>query len=132
MFGVLALLTLVDMVSVDRRYQPKDRGWVRNVEFTHPYVPANADNAILSDRLRRDPAVQVAVDAEVSRVKEAYPGRIGKREERVLEAAKFSGLQTVDHFRVLNFRGRSAMRPPVTCTGVSVATTVRSCAVTRI
>ncbi len=104
-FGVLALLTLVDMVSVDRRYQPKDRGWVRNVEFTHPYVPANADNAILSDRLRRDPAVQVAVDAEVARVKEAYPGRIGKREERVLEAAKFSGLQTVDHYRVLNFRG---------------------------
>ena len=104
-FGVLALLTLVDMLSVDRRYQPKDRGWVRNVEFTHPYVPANADNVILSDRLRRDPAVQVAVDAEVARVKEAYPGRIGKREERVLEAAKFSGLQTVDHFRVLNFRG---------------------------
>ena len=104
-FGVLALMTLVDMVSVDRRYQPKDRGWVRNVEFSHPYVPANADNAILSDRLRRYPAVQVAVDAELARVKEVYPGRIGKREKRVLEAAKFSGLQTVDHFRVLNLRG---------------------------
>ena len=103
--GVLALFTLLDMQSVARRYQPADKGWVRAVAYSHPYQPSAADNAILADRIRRNPSVQTAMDAEVARVREAYPGRIGKREERVLEAAKFSGLQTVDHFRVLNLRG---------------------------
>ena len=103
--GVLALFTLLDMQSVARRYQPADKGWVRAVAYSHPYQPSAADKAILADRIRRNPSVQAAMDAEVARVREAYPGRIGKREERVLEAAKFSGLQTVDHFRVLNLRG---------------------------
>jgi len=104
-FGVLALVTLVEMQAVDRRYQPADKGWVRTVEFKHPYTASAADNAILADRVRRNPAVQPAIDAEVERVRVAYDGRIGKREQRVLEAAKFAGLQTVDHFRVLNLRG---------------------------
>lgn len=103
--GLLAVVTLVEMQSVARRYQPADRGWVRTVEYKVPYTPGAADQAILADRLRRNPAVQQAVDAEVERVRAAYPDRIGKREQRVLEAAKFAGLQTVDHFRVLNLRG---------------------------
>ena len=103
--GVLALVTLVEMQSVDRRYQPADKGWVRTVEFNFPYTPTSADEAILADRLRMNPAHQAVVDAEVSRVRNAYDGRIGKREERVLDVARFSGLQTVDHFRVLNLRG---------------------------
>ncbi len=103
--GVLALVTLVEMQSVDRRYQPADKGWVRTVEFNFPYTPNNADEAIFADRLRMNPAHQAIIDAEVSRVRNAYDGRIGKREERILDAARFSGLQTVDHFRVLNLRG---------------------------
>ena len=128
------VVTLVDMQSRwTRRYQPKRSGVGCEMWNSHTlYVPANADNAILADRLRRYPAVQVAVDAEWQRVKEAYPGRIGKREQRVLEAAKFSGLQTVDHFGCSTFAGRSAMRLPVTCTGVSAATTEPSSAAIRI
>ena len=103
--GFLALVTLVEMQSVDRRYQPKDKGWVRTVEYKYPFVPGAADNAILADRVRRNPDFQQAIETEVERVRLAYPGRIGKREQRVLDAAKFSGLQTVDHFRVLNLRG---------------------------
>jgi hypothetical protein len=104
-FGLLAVVTLVEMSAVDRRYQPADKGWVRNVEYRYPYTASAADNAILADRVRRNPALQSSIDAEVERVRKAYDGRIGKREERVLEAAKFAGLQTADHFRVLNFRG---------------------------
>ena len=104
-FGVLALVTLVEMSAVDRRYQPADRGWVRDVEFKYPYTSSPADNAILADRVRRNPALQQTIDAEVERVRSAYDGRIGKREQRVLEAAQFAGLQTADHFRVLNLRG---------------------------
>jgi len=103
--GVLAVVTLVEMQSVARRYQPADKGWVRTVEYKYPYTPGPADNAILADRVRRNPAVQQAIDGEVERVRASYPGRLGKREQRVLDAAKFSGLQTVDHFRVLNLRG---------------------------
>jgi hypothetical protein len=103
--GVLAVVTLMDMQSVARRYQPADKGWVRTVEYKYPYTPGPADNAILADRVRRNPAVQQAIDGEVERVRASYPGRLGKREQRVLDAAKFSGLQTVDHFRVLNLRG---------------------------
>lgn len=103
--GVLAVVTLLDLQSVDRRYQPEDRGWIRTVEYKFPYVPGLADEAILADRLRRNPSVQSAIDNEVARVREAYDGRIGKREERVLDAARYAGLQTVDHFRVLNLRG---------------------------
>ncbi|MBL6644835.1 MAG: hypothetical protein ISP55_00100 [Flavobacteriales bacterium] len=104
-FGVLALVTLVEMSAVDRRYQPADKGWVRDVEFKYPYTASPADNAILADRVRRNPALQQTIDAEVERVRSAYDGRIGKREQRVLEAARFAGLQTADHFRVLNLRG---------------------------
>ena len=104
-FGVLALVTLMEMQAVDRRYQPADKGWVRSVEYSHPYTASAADNAILADRVRRNPSVQQVMDAEVDRARAAYDGRIGKREQRVLEAAKFAGLQTVDHFRVLNLRG---------------------------
>lgn len=103
--GLLAVVTLVEMQSVARRYQPADRGWVRTVEYKVPYTPGAADQAILADRVRRNPAVQQAIDGEVERVRAAYPDRIGKREQRVLEAAKFAGLQTLDHFRVLNLRG---------------------------
>ena len=103
--GLLAVVTLFEMQSVDRRYQPEDRGWIRLVEYRYPYTPGPADEAILADRVRRNPAVQSAVDAEVARVREAYDGRIGKREQRVLDAARFAGIQTVDHFRVLNLRG---------------------------
>lgn len=103
--GVMAVMVLVDMQSVDRRYQPADQGWIRTVEFKYPRTPAPVDEAILADRLRQNPEHQAAIDAEVARVREAYDGRIGKREERVLDAARFSGLQTVDHFRVLNLRG---------------------------
>ncbi len=105
LIGFMALVTMMEMHSVARRYQPADRGWVRTVEYKYPYTAAAADNAILADRVRRNPAVQQAIEAEVERVRAAYPGRIGKREQRVLDAAKFSGLQTVDHFRVLNLRG---------------------------
>ena len=104
-FGLLAVVTLVEMSAVDRRYQPADKGWVRNVEYKYPYTASAADNAILADRVRRNPAVQQSIDAEVERVRKAYDGRIGKREERVIDAAKFAGLQTADHFRVLNLRG---------------------------
>ena len=103
--GVMALVTLVEMQSVGRRYQPADKGWVRTVEFRCPLTPSPADEAILADRLRMDPSIQSAIDAEVARVREDYDGRIGKREERILDAARFAGLQTVDHFRVLNLRG---------------------------
>ena len=103
--AVLAVATLADLQSVDRRYQPADQGWIRTVEYKYPYTPSAADEAILADRVRRNPAVQSAIEAEVARVRADYDGRIGKREERVLDAARFSGLQTVDHFRVLNFRG---------------------------
>ena len=103
--GVLALVTLVEMQSVDRRYQPADKGWVRTVEFNFPYTPSSADEAILADRLRMKPEHQAVIDAEVARVRDGHDGRIGKREERMLDAARFSGLQTVDHFRVLNLRG---------------------------
>ncbi len=103
--GLLAAVTLLDMQSVDRRYQPEDKGWVRTVEYQYPYVPGPADEAILADRLRRNPAAKSVIDAEVERVRAAYPDRIGKREQRVLDAARFGGLQTVDHFRVLNLRG---------------------------
>ena len=103
--GLLAVVTLVEMQSVARRYQPADRGWVRTVEYKVPYTPGAADQAILADRVRRNPAVQQAIDGEVERVRAAYPDRIGKREQRVLEAAKFAGPQTLDHFRVLNLRG---------------------------
>ena len=103
--AVLAVATLVDMQSVDRRYQPADQGWIRTVEYKYPYTPSAADEAILADRVRRNPAVQSAIDAEVARVRADYDGRMGKREQRVLEGAKFAGLQTVDHFRVLNLRG---------------------------
>ncbi len=103
--AVLAVATLMDMQSVDRRYQPADQGWVRTVEYRYPYTPSTADEAILADRVRQKPERQEAIDAEVARVRAAYDGRIGKREERVLDAARFAGLQTVDHFRVLNLRG---------------------------
>ena len=103
--AVLAVATLADLQSVDRRYQPADQGWIRTVEYKYPYTPSAVDEAILADRVRRNPAVQTAIDAEVARVRADYDGRIGKREERVLDAARFSGLQTVDHFRVLNLRG---------------------------
>jgi hypothetical protein len=103
--AVLAVATLADLQSVDHRYQPADQGWIRTVEYKYPYTPSTADEAILADRVRRNPAVQPAIDAEVARVRADYDGRIGKREERVLDAARFSGLQTVDHFRVLNLRG---------------------------
>ena len=75
--------------------QPSPRDLARQIVHT----------GILADRVRRNPAVQPAIDAEVARVRADYDGRIGKREERVLDAARFAGLQTVDHFRVLNFRG---------------------------
>jgi len=104
-FALLAVVTLVEMTAVDRRYQPEGKGWVHNVEFEYPYTVSAADDAILADRVRRNPALQQTIDAEVVRVRDAYDGRIGKREERVLEAAKFAGLQTADHFRVLNLRG---------------------------
>jgi len=103
--AVLAVATLMDMQSVDRRYQPANQGWVRTVEYRYPYTPSAADEAILADRVRQKPERQEAIDAEVARVRAAYDGRIGKREERVLDAARFAGLQTVDHFRVLNLRG---------------------------
>ena len=103
--AVLAVATLADLQSVDRRYQPADQGWIRTVEYKYPYTSSAADEAILADRVRRNPAVQPAIDAEVARVRADYDGRIGKREERILDAARFSGLQTVDHFRVLNLRG---------------------------
>lgn len=103
--AVLAVATLVDLQSVARRYQPADKGWIRTVEYKYPYTPSVADEAILTDRVRRNPAVQDAIDGEVARVRSAYDGRIGKREERVLDAARFAGLQMVDHFRVLNLRG---------------------------
>ena len=103
--AVLAVATLADLQSVDRRYQPADQGWIRTVEYKYPYTPSAADEAILADRVRRNPSIQQAIDAEVARVRADYDGRIGKREERVLDAARFSGLQTVDHFRVLNIRG---------------------------
>ena len=103
--AVLAVATLADMQSVDRRYQPADQGWIRTVEYKYPYTPSAADEAILADRVRRNPAVQDAIEGEVARVRSSYDGRIGKREERVLDAARFAGLQTVDHFRVLNLRG---------------------------
>lgn len=104
-FGVLALATFMDLQSVARRYQPEDRGWVRTVEFKYPYVPTPADEAILAERVRRNPALKEVIDAEVERVRAAYPDRIGKREERVLQAARFAGLQSAEHFRVLNLRG---------------------------
>ena len=103
--GVMALVTLFEMQAVDRRYQPADKGWVRTVEYKCPLTPSPADEAILADRLRMDPSIQSAIDAEVARVREDYDGRIGKREARILDAARFAGLQTVDHFRVLNLRG---------------------------
>ena len=103
--AVLAVATLADMQSVDRRYQPADQGWIRTVEYKYPYTPSAADEAILADRVRRNPAIQEAIEGEVARVRSSYDGRIGKREERVLDAARFAGLQTVDHFRVLNLRG---------------------------
>ena len=103
--GVMALVTLFEMQAVDRRYQPADKGWVRTVEYKCPLTPSPADEAILADRLRMDPSIQSAIDAEVARVRADYDGRIGKREERILDAARFAGLQTVDHFRVLNLRG---------------------------
>jgi len=96
---------LVDLQSVARRYQLADKGWIRTVEYKYPYTPSVADEAILTDRVRRNPAVHDAIDGEVARVRSAYDGRIGKREERVLDAARFAGLQMVDHFRVLNLRG---------------------------
>ena len=101
----LAVVTLMDMQSVARRYQPSDQGWIRTVEYQYPLTPSPADEAILNARVRSNPALQAAIDAEVARVRNAYDGRIGKREERVLDAARFSGLQTADHFRVLNLRG---------------------------
>ncbi len=103
--AVLAVVTLMEMQAVDRRYQPADKGWIRNVEFKYPLTPSPADEAIFADRLRMNPGLQSAVDAEVARVRKAYDGRIGKREERMLDAARFSGLMTQDHFRVLNLRG---------------------------
>ena len=103
--GVLAVVTLMDMQSVDRRYQPADKGWIRTVEYQVPLTPSPADEAILAERVRMNPSLQEGIDAEVARVRNAYDGRIGKREQRVLDAARFSGLQTRDHFRVLNLRG---------------------------
>ena len=101
----LAVVTLMEMQAVDRRYQPEDKGWVRNVDFHYPLTPSPADEAILAERLRMNPELQAVVDAEVDRARAAYDGRIGKREERVLDAARFAGLQTRYHFRVLNLRG---------------------------
>lgn len=103
--GLLAVVTLLDLQSVDRRYQPADKGWIRTVEYQYPLTPSPADEAILAERVRMNPGLQDAIDAEVARVRSAYDGRIGKREQRVLDAARFSGLQTEDHFRVLNLRG---------------------------
>ena len=103
--GLLAVVTLLDLQSVDRRYQPADKGWIRTVEYQYPLTPSPADEAILAERVRMNPGVQDAIDAEVERVRNAYDGRIGKREQRILDAARFSGLQTQDHFRVLNLRG---------------------------
>ena len=103
--GLLAVVTLLDLQSVDRRYQPADKGWIRKVEYQYPLTPSPADEAILAERVRMNPGLQDAIDAEVTRVRSAYDGRIGKREQRVLDAARFSGLQTEDHFRVLNLRG---------------------------
>ena len=99
--ALLAIATLMDLQSVDKRYQVGDP-WVRTVEYKVPYTPNQIDEAILRDRLRLDPGLQAAIDAETDRVREAWPGRIGKREQRVLDAARFAGLQSRDHFRVLN------------------------------
>ena len=33
LIGFMALVTMMEMHSVARRYQPADRGWVRTVEF---------------------------------------------------------------------------------------------------
>ena len=103
--GLLAVVTLLDLQSVDRRYQPADKGWIRTVEYQYPLTPSPADEAILAERVRMNPGLQNAIDAEVARVRKAYDGRIGKREQRVLDAARFAGLQTQDHFRVINLRG---------------------------
>ena len=60
-----------------------------------------------------------------------YDGRIGKREERVLDAARFSGLQTVDHFRVLNLRGSLQRRHRRATSTAAWAATAPSSAATR-
>merc|ERR1712185_608595 len=54
----LAVVTLMEMQAVDRRYQPEDKGWVRNVDFHYPLTPSPADEAILAERLRMNPELQ--------------------------------------------------------------------------
>ena len=125
--AVLAVVTLMDLQSVDHRYQPADQGWIRTVEYQIPLTPSTADEAILADRVRMNPAVQPAIDAEVARVRADYDGRIGKREQRVLDAARFSGLQTGTISACSTSVAPSAMPPRAISTAAWAVTTGLSC-----
>ena len=106
MVPVLALLILVDLLSVDFRYldketKGKNAKWIKKWEQEYPLTAGAGDNQVF-DFEANQPQVQEEVNQSIAEVKKKIKTEKikGAQANRMIEQQKFRALNRKTHFRV--------------------------------
>lgn len=106
MVPILALLILVDLLSVDFRYldkksKGKNAHWIKKWEQEYPLIAGAGDNQVF-DFEANQPQVQEEVSQSIGQIKKKIKTEKikGTQTNRMIEQQKFRALNRKTHFRV--------------------------------
>jgi hypothetical protein len=106
--GILALLILADLASVNRRYlgvESKGKGykqWAENYKYKYPFAAGDGETAIYNMETAANPAIMASCDSAMNVMKSTFDKDLkGKEKTRMLDWAKYRTFNRLTNFRVL-------------------------------
>ncbi|MFM1932021.1 MAG: hypothetical protein RL226_1324 [Bacteroidota bacterium] len=106
--GVLGLVVLADLYSVNRRYFDNEKvgreyaRWVKSIDRSFPFEASPADMAIFQEATITQPEIASKAKNYATTLSASLDE--GGKSEKVVHAAQFAALNLSTNFRVLNIR----------------------------
>lgn len=108
--GILAVLVLVDLWGVDRRYMDNEKQgreyvhWRKEIDKMYPHNANPADLAILQTEMQLNPDIPKEMQEKVQMKQEEVGRKLEKDYEKVRHAVQFGVLDLNTNYRVLNIQ----------------------------
>ncbi|MDG1779393.1 MAG: hypothetical protein P8H59_00455 [Flavobacteriales bacterium] len=107
-FGIIGVLVLVDLWSVDRRYMTNDKQgrqyvhWRKGLDKMYPHNASAADLGILDIEMQNNPSVPKEMEEKVLMKQETMGRKLTGEYEKVRHSVQFGVLDLNTNYRVLN------------------------------
>ncbi|PCJ82610.1 MAG: hypothetical protein COA49_00685 [Bacteroidetes bacterium] len=101
LFGIFAVLMVFDLVSVNKRYPIN---WVDKLEAMYPFEPTPPDLAILELESKDLDGFEDLKASNIKIEEEKLGHKLSRRHYRAEAAASFSALNSLSHYRVLDWQ----------------------------